>query len=156
MALQQKKRETNWWIRRWNTQSQSSGYYPAMPLHGTTFEGIAFQEMSNDRVLKKSNRPLSTIETFALEFAPPTDDASLAHAANNLSVNSTSVTSSDSTASEVPAVSIHALDVLAEINAQKNPKLAKQCLEDLAVKYDTMRKGYWEFRMEKLGEITVQ
>jgi hypothetical protein len=127
-----------------------------MPLHGTTFEGIPFQETSNDRVLKKVNRPLSTIETFALEFAPPTDDANLAHEVNNLSINSTSVTSSDSTASEVPQVSVHALDVLAEINAQKNPKLAKRCLEELAVNYDTMRKGYWEFRMEKLGNITVQ
>jgi hypothetical protein len=90
-----------------------------------------------------------------LEFVPPTDDdENLSKAANDLSVHSTST--SESTASEVPAVSVHALDVLAEINAQKNPKVAKRCLEELAIKYDTMRKGYWEFRMEKLGEVTVQ
>jgi hypothetical protein len=47
------------------------------------------------------------------------------------------------------------MDVLAEIYAEKNPKQAKQLLQELAVKYDTLRKGYWQFRMEKLGQVAA-
>jgi protein farnesyltransferase/geranylgeranyltransferase type-1 subunit alpha len=93
-------------------------------------------------VLKKTNRPLSSIESFALEFAPEEETATKAR----------KEVSSDTDASEVSAVSVHAMDVLAEINADKNPKLAKFYLKELAGKYDTMRKNYWEFRVSKLGK----
>ena len=106
-------------------------------------------------VLKKANRPLSSIETFALEFAPVTTDADLIEGTGNLRIDPTPTEASDTTASEVPTVSIHALDVLAEINAQKNAKLARYFLQELAGKYDTLRKGYWEFRMEKVGELAA-
>lgn len=100
--------------------------------------------------MKKSNRPLSSIETFALEFAPitTTDNDELSVATENLHVTPAM---SETTASEVPTVSVHALDILAEINMKKNPKLEKQFLQELAGKYDTLRKGYWEYRMEKVG-----
>jgi protein farnesyltransferase/geranylgeranyltransferase type-1 subunit alpha len=81
-------------------------------------------------VLKHSKRPLSTIEAFATEFVPPRDPGK---------------------AIDVADISVHAMDVLAEVNAQKNPALAKEYLEELAGKYDTMRKGYWTFRIEQLG-----
>jgi hypothetical protein len=73
---------------------------------------------------------LSTIEVFATEFVPPRDPGKTIDAAD---------------------ISVHAMDVLADINAQKNPALAKEYLEELAGKYDTMRKGYWAYRIEKLG-----
>jgi protein farnesyltransferase/geranylgeranyltransferase type-1 subunit alpha len=91
---------------------------------------------------------LSSIETFALEFAPATNDDELAGQVKGLQVDDTPT---ETTASEVPTVSVHALDTLAEINAKKNPKLAKYYLQDLATKYDTLRKGYWQYRMETLG-----
>jgi len=105
-------------------------------------------------VLKKAGRPLSSIESFVKEFVPSEHD--LAKSTENLSIDPTA-TATTGSPDEVPTVSIHALDVLAEINAQKNPQLAKQCLKELAEKYDTMRRGYWEFRMEKVGrEVNVQ
>jgi hypothetical protein len=51
---------------------------------------------------------------------------------------------------DVAEISVHAMDVLAEVNAHKNPALAKEYLEELAGKYDTMRKGYWAFRIGQL------
>jgi protein farnesyltransferase/geranylgeranyltransferase type-1 subunit alpha len=86
------------------------------------------------RVLKYAKRPLSTTEIFATEFVPPRDPDKTIDAAD---------------------ISVHALDVLAEINAHKNPALAKEYLEELAGKYDTMRKGYWAFRIEQLGPLQV-
>src|SRR5277367_2797435 len=100
-------------------------------------------------VLKKAKRPLSTIESFALEFVPRTSEDGLVQATKEMKIDGTAtaeVTEVDP--AEVPTVSVHALDVLAEIYAAKNPKLAKQLLQELAVKYDTLRKGYWEFRVE--------
>src|SRR2546423_152760 len=105
-------------------------------------------------MLKKAGRPLSSLESFAKEFVPSEHD--LAKSTENLAINHPTTTTTASP-DEVPTVSIHALDVLAEINAQKNPQLARQCLKELAEKYDTMRRGYWEFRMEKVGrEVGVQ
>jgi hypothetical protein len=124
-----------------------------MLLLGTIFEGIYFIELTDHSVLKKANRDLSTIETFALEFAPPVDEDKLVQSTNDLTVNPTPTGLSQSTASEVSTVSIHAMDVLAEIYADKNPKLARFYLHELAEKYDTMRKGYWNFRMEKVGQV---
>lgn len=127
-----------------------------MPLHGITSGGPnRFLLSLTSSVLKKANRPLSSIETFALEFAPATTDTDLVERTENLRIDSTPTEVSVTTASEVPAVSIHALDVLAEINAQKNAKLARYFLQALASKYDTLRKGYWEFRMEKVGQVAA-
>jgi hypothetical protein len=107
-------------------------------------------------VLKVNKCPLSTIETFAQEFAVRKDDDSLVQSTKDLDITVTSPKASESSASEVHSVSVHALDVLAEIYAEKDKKLAKLYLEGLADKYDTLRKGYWEFRIEKLGEIAVK
>ena len=90
-----------------------------------------------------------------MEFAPVTTDTEFIERTENLRIDPTPTEVSDTTASEVPAVSIHALDVLAEINAQKNAKLARYYLQELAGKYDTLRKGYWEFRMEKVGQVAA-
>ena len=103
-------------------------------------------------VLKFNNRPLSTITTFAQEFAPLTDSI-LVESTKDLQISASDNISSS--ASEVSTVSVHALDVLAQIYAEKDKKLAKLYLGGLA-KSDTMRKGYWEFRVEKLGEVAVQ
>lgn len=85
------------------------------------------------RVLKHVKRPISSIESFASEFVPAREGAG-----------------------EEPAegayTSVHAMDILAEINAQKNPQLAEEYMLALAGKYDTMRKGYWAYRIEKLGQ----
>ncbi len=105
--------------------------------------------------MKKANRPLSSIETFALEFAPITTDTELIEGTGNLQIDPTPTEVSDTTVSEVPTVSVHALDVLAEINAQKDAKLARHFLQELAGKYDKLRKGYWEFRMEKMGQVAT-
>jgi hypothetical protein len=86
-------------------------------------------------VLKHAKRPLSFIENFAAEFVPPREETKKEDMAQG------------------GDVSIHAMDALAEINAQKNPELAREYLFELAGKYDTMRKGYWSFRIEKLGEL---
>jgi hypothetical protein len=127
-----------------------------MPLHGITSGGPNLFLLSlTSSVLKKANRSLSSIETFALEFAPVTTDTDLIDRTENLRIDSTPTEVSVTTASEVPTVSIHALDVLAEINAQKNAKLARYFLQELAGKYDTLRKGYWEFRMEKVGQVAA-
>lgn len=104
-------------------------------------------------MLKVNNRPLSTIETFARQFAS-IDEGSLVQL--DLKEDPTPTEISDSTAAEVQTVSVHALDVLAEIYAENDKKQAKLYLEKLADKYDTLRKGYWEFRIEKLQEVTVQ
>jgi hypothetical protein len=107
--------------------------------------------------LKKANRPLSSIEPFALEFAPRPDEQELARATGDLPIDATaSLEPSDPTASEVPTISVHALDVLAEVYAQKNPRLARFYLKELAEKYDTLRKGYWGFRLERLGKGSGQ
>ena len=82
-------------------------------------------------MLKHSKRALSTIEAFAKEFVPRDGGDSV----------------------PVSDISVHAMDALAEINAQKNPALAKGYLEELAGKYDTMRKGYWTFRIQQLGPL---
>ena len=88
-----------------------------------------------------------------MEFAPRIDEDKLVGSSNELLLDITPVADlTESTASEVPVVSIHAMDVLAEINAKRNPKLARWYLHELATRYDTMRKGYWGFRMETLGE----
>jgi hypothetical protein len=102
--------------------------------------------------LKKAGRPLSSIETFALEFAPRTHDGVLVQSINDPRNDEIAAELKEAAASEVPSVSVHALDVLAEIYAQKNPKSARQYLQELADKYDTLRKGYWEFRMQNLGD----
>lgn len=107
-------------------------------------------------VLKKAKRPLSTIESFALEFAPRTSKDGLVQATKAMKIDGTATAElSEADPAEVPTVSIHALDVLAEIYAEKNPKLANELLQELAVKYDTLRKGYWEFRMERLGQVAA-
>src|SRR5579859_7721010 len=125
----------------------SSSPTPLQP----TLEPALNRIFVDSSVLKRAGRPLATIETFAQEFAPLHND--LTTLTDNFTLITPSITSPD----EVPIVSIHALDVLAEINAQKNPQLAKLCLRELAEKYDTMRKGYWEFRMEKVGrEVAVE
>jgi protein farnesyltransferase/geranylgeranyltransferase type-1 subunit alpha len=105
-------------------------------------------------VLKFNNRPLSTITTFAQEFAPVNNDSLLVQSTKDLRISPSD--NIGSSASEVSTISVHALDVLAEIYAEKDKKLAKRYLGGLANKFDTMRKGYWEFRIEKLGDITVQ
>ena len=84
------------------------------------------------RVLKYAKRPLSSIESFASEFVPASQGATEERV-------------------EGTDTSVHAMDVLAEIHAQTNPQLAKEYLLALAGNYDTMRKGYWAFRIEKLG-----
>lgn len=107
-------------------------------------------------VLKKAKRPLSTIESFALEFAPRTSEDGLVQATKDMKIDGSATTElTEADPAEVPTVSIHALDVLAEIYAEKNPKLANELLQELAVKYDTLRKGYWEFRMERLGQVAA-
>ena len=108
---------------------------------------------SNGSVLKKAKRPLSTIESFALEFAPGNPEDRLVQATEDIHIDDPLEAELD--AAEVPTVSVHAMDVLAEIYAEKNPKQAKQLLQELAVKYDTLRKGYWQFRMEKLGQVAA-
>jgi len=107
--------------------------------------------LTDGSVLKKANRPLSSIETFALEFAPVTSDDELVAATENVRIDVTPVSTSEMAASEVPTVSVHAMDVLAEINAKKDPKLARHLLQELASKYDPLRKGYWEYRKETVG-----
>jgi hypothetical protein len=103
-------------------------------------------ENSYSRVLKKADRPLHTIRSFALEFIPKLDGAVLPHSDVIMEIPS----GQESAASEVPTISIHALDVFADINVKKNPQLARKCLTLLAEKYDPLRKGYWEFRMNRL------
>jgi len=111
---------------------------------------------ANESVLKKAKRPLSTIESFALEFAPRTPEDGLVRATEVIRLDDlTEAGSAELDPAEVPTVSVHAMDVLAEVYAEKNPKLAKELLKELAVKYDTLRKGYWEFRMEKLGHVAA-
>ena len=118
-----------------------------VPSHSTS---------ANESVLKKANRPFSTIESFALDFAPKTPEDGLVKATKNLQIDDSATAElTEADPAEVPTVSVHALDVLAEIYADKNPKLAKQALQELAVNYDTLRKGYWEFRMEKLGHVAA-
>lgn len=127
--------------------------YQVTPHHGTTFEGTSPYTLSDSSVLKKTRRPFSSIESFAREFAPLDNTDFLTQSLKNSTLDPASTT--ETSASEVPTVSVHALDILADIYAEKNPVLAKRCLEGLAGKYDTMRKGYWQFRMEKLGEVEV-
>ena len=111
---------------------------------------------ANKSVLKKAKLPLSTIESFALEFVPRTPEEGLVQATKELQIDGMETAELlEADPAEVPAVSIHALDVLAEIYAEKNPKLANQFLQELAVKYDALRKGYWEFRMERLGQVAA-
>ena len=107
-------------------------------------------------MLKIGKRPLSSIESFALEFVPKVDEEQLMKQTAELKLNPTPINSDDSNVSEVPTVSVHALDVLAEIYAETKPALAKSYLIELANKYDTMRKGYWEFRMDKLGVTDLE
>jgi hypothetical protein len=121
--------------------------------HPLPSSSISLEYVFNGSVLKRAGRPLSSIETFAQEFVPTQHD--LTKSTDNLTLNN-HPSATTAPPDEVPIVSIHALDVLAEINAQKNPQLAKQCLMELAEKYDTIRKGYWEFRMEKVGQVAVQ
>jgi hypothetical protein len=153
MALRtQREREKNWWIQKWNMQRRLLEGYPVILLHGIIFEGKShFPYLTDSSVLKKANRPLSSIETFALEFAPDTNDDELVAATENVRIDVTPVTTSEMAPSEVPTVSVHAMDVLAEINAKKNPKLARYLLQELASEYDPLRKGYWEYRMETVG-----
>ena len=98
-----------------------------------------------------ASRPLTSIESFALEFAPKLDEEQLLKQTAELELNPTPINSDDANVSEVPTISVHALDVLAEIYAETKPVVAKLYLIELADKYDTMRKGYWQFRMRKLG-----
>jgi hypothetical protein len=88
-----------------------------------------------------------------LEFAPGNPEDRLVQATEGIQIDDLPEAELD--AAEVPTVSVHAMDVLAEIYAEKNPKQAKQLLQELAVKYDTLRKGYWQFRMEKLGQVAA-
>jgi len=88
-----------------------------------------------------------------LEFAPRTPEDGLVQATKDIHFDDPPEAELDP--AEVPSVSVHAMDVLAEIYAEKNPKKAKQLLQELATKYDTLRKGYWEFRMEKLGHVAA-
>jgi len=87
-----------------------------------------------------------------MEFIPNFEDTS-SEKSNDSGGKGTAqpVESADSTPSEIPSVSVPAMDVIASINEKKNPELARKCLRALADQYDTMRKGYWEFQMEKLG-----
>ena len=102
-------------------------------------------------VLKVASRPLTSIESFALEFAPKLNEEQLLKQTAELELNPTPINSDDSNVSEVPSISVHALDVLAEIYAETKPAVAKSYLIELADRYDTMRKGYWQFRIRKLG-----
>lgn len=90
-----------------------------------------------------------------MEFAPGTNDGGLVQSTNDPRNDELAEELREAAASEVPSISVHALDVLAEIYAEKNPKLAREYLQDLAGKYDTLRKGYWEFRMQKLGDSAI-
>ena len=124
-----------------------------MLLRGTT-SGRTNQYLSfytDCSVLKIGKQPLSSIESFALEFAPKMEEEQLVTKTADLKLNPTPTITDSSVVSEVPTVSVHALDVLAEIYAEKQPALAKWYLLKLADEYDTMRKGYWQFRLEKLG-----
>ena len=132
-------------------QSQSSGCYQAMPQLGIIFGGMSAHFTAKYRVLKASGRPLSSIESFAMEFVPKFGDSSLESSIDKVANENRVTDASGSMPSEVPSVSVHALDVIADINVEKNPDIAKKCLRALADTYDTMRKGYWEFRLEKLG-----
>jgi hypothetical protein len=125
------KRARSTLIQKWNSRRGLSGECLPILHPGITSAGIPpYQHVLTYRVLKHAKRPLSTIEAFATEFVPPRDPDKTIDAAD---------------------ISVHAMDVLAEINTQKNPALAKEYLEELAGKYDTMRKGYWAFRIEQLG-----
>jgi hypothetical protein len=121
-----------------------------MPHHGIIFGGKSVSELFlMIRVLKASGRPLSTVETFAKEFIPTFDEGVSSNDDGKVTVEKAD--SIDAMPSEISSVSVHALDIVAEINAKENPELAKKCLRVLADQYDTMRKGYWEFRIERLG-----
>ena len=100
--------------------------------------------------MKYAKRPLSTVETFALRFAPILNEKEVDQQLKGLNLDPPQSDVSVSAASEVSMVSVHAMDVLAEIYAEKEPNLAKLYLQHLAEKYDTMRKGYWNFLIEKL------
>jgi protein farnesyltransferase/geranylgeranyltransferase type-1 subunit alpha len=85
-------------------------------------------------VLKKTESPLKTLETFATEFAP--------------------LDSPDEIKSS------HALDLLAAIyeedpGNEKSVAKAKVALTLLAEKYDPIRKTYWEWRRSQIAEREV-
>ena len=81
-------------------------------------------------VLVKGGRPLASVETFVLEFV------------TDLGEETEQVKSS------------HALDLLAEIYAEKGDKeRADLCLQRLGEKWDRIRIGYWEWRRKSLKEI---
>lgn len=81
-------------------------------------------------VLVKGSRPLSTVEDFVRTFV---------------------VDLGDEEKEEVK--STHALDLLAEIGAEKDDKdAAALCLDRLGDKWDRIRKGYWDWRKRTLLE----
>lgn len=83
--------------------------------------------------LVKGARSLGSVEEFAASFV-----TGLGEGADKEDVNST-----------------HALDLLAEIYAEKGEKeKADLCLVRLAEKWDRIRDGYWQWRRQALG-VTV-
>ncbi|KAK4449196.1 hypothetical protein QBC34DRAFT_449125 [Podospora aff. communis PSN243] len=81
-------------------------------------------------VLVKGGRKLASVEEFVLGFM------------TRLGTESEDVTSS------------HALDLLAEIYAEKGDKVRAQlCLTRLAEKWDQIRAGYWEWRKKCLEKV---
>ncbi|KAI9767570.1 MAG: CAAX geranylgeranyltransferase alpha subunit [Geoglossum simile] len=82
-------------------------------------------------VLRKSNRPLSTLQEFAARFAP--------------------LDSPDEVKSS------HALDILADIFAETKGKKedAVKALDLLAQRYDPIRASYWRYRKAQLTTATA-
>ena len=81
-------------------------------------------------VLVKGGRPLSSVEEFVTQFV------------KNLGVEESE-----------NVQSTHALDLLAEIYAEKNEdEKADLCLRRLGEKWDRIRTGYWEWRRATLKE----
>lgn len=79
-------------------------------------------------VLTKGGRPLSSIESFATQFA--------AHVGDD---------------EQEVVKSTHALDVLAAIYGEKGDvERAELYLERLASKWDPVRAGYWEYQKQQL------
>lgn len=74
-------------------------------------------------VLKKAHRPLSSVESMCLVYAPLDEPDKI--------------------------TSSHALDLLADIYAEKREEHGKavKALELLAAKFDPIRANYWNYRV---------
>jgi protein farnesyltransferase/geranylgeranyltransferase type-1 subunit alpha len=86
-------------------------------------------------VLRKGGRELASVEEFAREFA---------------------LFSGDGKNQTEKVTSSHALDLLADVWAEKGEKeKADKALELLGEKYDRIRKKFWEYRRQALKEGVV-